>query len=226
MKFIINELEKRFGRKIVLSNITYTFESGKVYGIYGAEKSGKTTLIDCIRGHLPFKYGTVDIEDGEDEDKVFEMKDVGMIHAAPVLPEFMTAYEFIRFFLDINEDKVHEMLPIDTYFDSVGIGMDERYRLIRDLNPDTAYIVQLLCFAILPTKVIIAENPKVSSDEVRREMKMFLSKLSRDSVVIVVSDDEELVDFYCDEKAVLKDGVLYGPSAFVDNNGNLEDDNA
>lgn len=216
MKFIINELEKRYGRKTVLGNITYTFQEGQVYGIYGAPKSGRTTLIDCIRGHVPFKYGTVDLLEEEDPERTFEWSDVGMVHDKPVLPEFMTAYEFIKFFLEVHENQVENMLPIDTYFDSVGIGMDERYCLIKDLNPDTAYIVQILCFMIYPTKVILVDNPKPLSEDVQREMKSFLAKLARKSVVIVFSSDEELIDYFCDEKAILTDGFLYGTSAYVE----------
>lgn len=216
MKFTINELEKRYGRKTVLGNVTYTFRDGRVYGIYGAPKTGKTTLMDCIRGRRAFKYGELDLVDEENPDRVFEFSDVGMVHDAPVLPEFMTAYEFVKFFLEVHGDELSDILPIDTYFDSVGIGMDERYCLIRDLNPETAYLVQLLCFLILPTAVILVENPRASVEEAQLQLRSLLSRLARKSIVIVVSDDEDWVDFLCEEKAFLADGYLYGPSAYVE----------
>lgn len=216
MKFTINELEKRYGRKTVLGNVTYTFREGRVYGIHGGPKTGKSTLMDCIRGRRAFKYGELDLIDEENPDRVFEFSDVGMVHDAQVLPEFLTAYEFVKFFLEVHEDELSDMLPIDTYFDSVGIGMDERYCLIRDLNPETAYLVQLLCFLILPTAVILVENPRASTEEAQLQLRSLLSRLARRSIVIVVSDDEDWIDFLCEEKAFLADGFLYGPSAYVE----------
>lgn len=223
MKFTINELEKRYGRKTVLGNITYTFRTGRVYGIYGAPKSGKTTLMDCIRGRKPFKYGELDLIDEDDPDRIFEYSDVGMVHDAPVLPEFMTPYEFVKFFIEVHEKQIEDMRPIDTYFDSVGIGMDERYCLIHDLNPETAYLLQLLCFLIYPTPVILVENPKAVAKDAQLELRSLLSRLARKSIVIVVSDDENWVDFLCEEKTFLADGLLYGPSAYVEVNEDEED---
>lgn len=216
MKFTINELEKRYGRKTVLGNVTYTFRTGRVYGIYGAAKSGKTTLLDCIRGCRSFKYGELDLIDEENPDVTFEYSAVGMVHDAPVLPEFMTAYEFIKFFLDVHANELEDILPIDTYFDAVGIGMDERYCLIRDLNPEIAYLVQILCFLILPTPVILVENPRAVADEAQLGLRSLLSRLARESIVIVVSDDEKWIDFLCEEKALLLEGYLRGPSAYVE----------
>lgn len=224
MKFTINELEKRYGRKTVLGNITYTFRQGRVYGIYGTKGTGKSTLMDCIRGRKAFKYGELDLIDEENPDRIFEYSDVGMVHDAPVLPEFITAYEFVKFFLELHEGEISDMLPIDTYFDSVGIGMDERYCLIRDLNPQTAYLVQLLCFLILPTAVILVENPKAVEEESQLALRALLSRLARKSIVIVVSDDEDWIDFLCEEKAFLADGYLYGPSAYVEKIEDDEDD--
>lgn len=214
MKFVIRKLEKRYGRKTVLANVSYTFENGRVYGIYGAKKSGRSTLVDCIRGRLPYKYGSMFIV--EDEKCILEAADVGMVHAMPVLPEFVTPYEFVKFFLDIHSDQVKNILPIDTYFDLVNIGMEERYRLIGELPAEIAYIIQLLCFMILPTKIILVEKPKAASEDVMKEMKSLLRKLAHESVVMVFSDEEQIVEFFCDEKAILSEGFLYGPSAYAE----------
>lgn len=224
MKFIIYELEKRFGRKIILSNITYTFESGRVYGIYGEENSGKTVLFDCIRGHIPFKYGTLVYEDDKDDEYVYSTMDAALIHNTPVLPEFMTAFEFIKFFMEINEKRLEgDILPIDTYFDMVGIGIDERYCLIKDLSKDICYKIQIMCLMIMPAKVVLAECPDIESEENKKQIKTFFSILARNSIVIVSGSDEKQIDYYCDEKAVLTDGVLQGRSAYAEGYGNDDD---
>ncbi len=42
--------KKNLKKKTVLNDISYTFETGKIYGIYGINGSGKTMLLRIISG--------------------------------------------------------------------------------------------------------------------------------------------------------------------------------
>ena len=46
----LEHISKKFKKKTVLNDISYTFESGKIYGIYGINGSGKTMLLRIISG--------------------------------------------------------------------------------------------------------------------------------------------------------------------------------
>ena len=48
MKFIIEHLEKHFEKKQVVRDVSFTFESGKIYGLLGRNGAGKTTLFNCL----------------------------------------------------------------------------------------------------------------------------------------------------------------------------------
>ena len=52
MKFVIEHLSKKFGAKEVLRDISFTFESGKIYGLLGRNGAGKTTLFNCLNRDL------------------------------------------------------------------------------------------------------------------------------------------------------------------------------
>ena len=45
----LEHISKKFKKKTVLNDISYTFETGKIYGIYGINGSGKTM---CKKYHL------------------------------------------------------------------------------------------------------------------------------------------------------------------------------
>ena len=45
MNFVIEHLSKAFEKKQVLKDISFTFESGKIYGLLGRNGAGKTTLL-------------------------------------------------------------------------------------------------------------------------------------------------------------------------------------
>lgn len=208
MKFIITELEKKYRRKKILANISYSFETGKVYGIYGAEKSGKSTLVDVVRGNKKYKYGDLEFEDTDVE---FTFEQVGLLHEGRVFPEFMTANEYVKFFYDVHKDAIEKNINVEECFDAVGITKEERHCLIKDLSEEKETMLQLMLFILLPVKVIFVDNPKIS-EELAVRMKNILEKLSQNSIVIVVSGDEETVDYYAEEKAVLKEGYLVGKS--------------
>lgn len=53
MKLKIINLQKNFESKEVLKDITFTFETGKIYGLLGKNGAGKTTLFNCIDEDLP-----------------------------------------------------------------------------------------------------------------------------------------------------------------------------
>lgn len=54
MKLIIDHVKKSYGDKEVLRDISFSFESGKIYGLLGRNGAGKTTLFS---GHQPGRAG-------------------------------------------------------------------------------------------------------------------------------------------------------------------------
>lgn len=61
----ISNLNKSYGDKTVLNNISLTFEENKIYGLLGRNGAGKTTLLNIITDRIKRNSGEVTI-DGED----------------------------------------------------------------------------------------------------------------------------------------------------------------
>lgn len=55
----LENISKKMKGNQVLDNISYTFEKGKVYGLYGINGSGKTMLLRAISGLLRMDSGKV-----------------------------------------------------------------------------------------------------------------------------------------------------------------------
>ena len=49
MELVIEHLQKHFEGKLVLRDIHFRFEQGKIYGLLGRNGAGKTTLFNCIK---------------------------------------------------------------------------------------------------------------------------------------------------------------------------------
>jgi len=63
--FEARHLGKRFGDRVVLEDITLSFEAGQLSGIMGPNGAGKSTCFNVLTGHFPPDRGQV-ILDGED----------------------------------------------------------------------------------------------------------------------------------------------------------------
>ena len=58
----IKHVKKTLSRRVILDDINYTFEYGKVYGLCGPNGSGKTMLLRTIAGLLVPDSGEVVID--------------------------------------------------------------------------------------------------------------------------------------------------------------------
>ena len=113
MKLVLENIEKSFGEKQVLKKACFTFEKGKIYGLLGRNGAGKTTLFNCISGELKYENGSVSIIKDGQAAKEIDYSTVGYVFSEPLLPEFLTGYEFLKFYIDINKDKIKNLLTID-----------------------------------------------------------------------------------------------------------------
>ena len=93
----IKSLSKRFGENTVLDNFSLSFD-GKILGICGAKKSGKTVLLNIICGIVPPSEGEVLIA-GEaiSNNSALANKTVGYLLERSPMPLEMTPTEFLKF---------------------------------------------------------------------------------------------------------------------------------
>lgn len=51
--FTVQHLQAGYGKKTILSDISFSLEEGRIVGVLGANGCGKTTLLKCLCGILP-----------------------------------------------------------------------------------------------------------------------------------------------------------------------------
>ena len=207
MKLVIKNLKKNFGSKEVLKDIDFEFTSGKIYGLLGRNGAGKTTLFNCLNEDLDVDAGEFYIMDGE--KRKIESKDIGYVLSTPVVPEFLTGREFLKFFIDINKDNVTDLKTIDEYFDLVKIEPEDRDKLMKDYSHGMKNKVQMLVHIIASPSILLLDEPLTSFDVVvAEEMKELLKKLKKGHILIFSTHIMELALDLCDEIVVLNNGIL------------------
>lgn len=207
MKLIVDEVFKQFDSKKVLKGATFTFEEGKIYGLLGRNGAGKTTLFNIISKDVLLDSGNIYLLDGD--RKELDEEDLGYVISTPNVPAFLTAREFLKFFLEINDDKIKNKKTIDEYFDIVGIDDIDRDKLLKDYSHGMKNKMQMLINFIVKPRVLLLDEPLTSLDVVvAEEMKSILKEMKEDSILILSTHIMELALSLCDEIVILTNGKL------------------
>ena len=208
MKLVIENLNKSFDKKEVLKNINFTFESGKIYGLLGRNGAGKTTFFNCLNEDLKCDSGEFYLSDGK-SNKIIESSDIGYVLSTPVVPEFLTGREFLKYFIDINKDNIKDLKTIDEYFDIVKIDKEDRDKLMKDYSHGMKNKMQMLIYLIASPNILLLDEPLTSFDVVvAEEMKELLKKMKKNRILIFSTHIMELALDLCDEIVVLNKGEL------------------
>lgn len=208
MKLIVDNIVKNFDKKEVLKNANFTFEKGKIYGLLGRNGAGKTTLFNIISSDIEKTSGDIYIEEDE-KKRNLNSSDIGYVISTPNVPSFLTGREFLKFFLDINKNKINDLKTIDEYFDLIKIDREDRDKLLKDYSHGMKNKMQMLTNIILKPNVLLLDEPLTSLDViVQEEMKDILKDLKSDQIIIFSTHIMELALSLCDEIVLLSNEVL------------------
>ena len=211
MKLIVQDLVKSFGTKQVLKGASYTFAKEGIYGLLGRNGAGKTTLFNCLSAEYPPDSGSVTLSRNVEDPRPLGQGDVGYVLSTPVVPEFLTGREFVKFFLEITGDPGRTGRTADDWLALVGIEKDDRDRLMRGYSHGMKNKVQMLCFLIGRPPVILLDEPLTSFDVVAAlEMKNLLREMKDEHILIFSTHILQLATDLCDEIVVLNHGQLEG----------------
>ena len=190
MKFIIEHLSKRFEKREVLRDISFTFESGKIYGLLGRNGAGKTTLFNCVNRDLKADSGAFFLEEGGTRRQL-AAEDIGYVLSTPTVPEFLTGREFLKFYIEINEESIGTPKTADEYFDLINIAPEDRDKLLKDYSHGMKNKMQMLVNMISRPNVLLLDEP-----------------LTTDRVILFSTHILELALDLCDEIVILNHGEL------------------
>lgn len=209
MEFIVEKLSKSFEKKEVLKDISFTFSKGKIYGLLGRNGSGKTTFFNCINGDLKPDQGNFYMQSEEFQKRTILPEDIGYVLSTPVVPEFLTAREFLKFFVDINKEHLGEIKTMEEYFEIVNIKKEDQDKLMKDYSHGMKNKMQMLINIIARPNLLLLDEPLTSLDVVvAEEMKEMLRLLKEERIIIFSTHIMDLALDLCDEIVLLNHGQL------------------
>lgn len=192
-----------YGFTPVLQDVSYEFESGKMYCIVGKSGAGKTTLLSLLSGLALPNSGTI-LYNGEDVTKIdkykFRSKYIGVIFQSFNLITKFTALENVVLSMDIAGVKgVNKKAKALELLQSVGLDEDEAGRRVLMLSGGQQQRVAIARALSYGPDIILADEPtgNLDTDTQREIMDIFRKLASEGKCVILVSHSPEVATL-CD----------------------------
>lgn len=207
----IEHLNKYFGKKQILHDISFETYPGEVFGFLGPNGAGKTTTIKIAVGHLRLDDGDILIN-GQSIRKNFEsaMAQVGGIIENPEFYKYMTGMQNLRQYArmrgNVDEKRINEVVEIvglkNRINDKVGkysLGMRQRLGVAQ---------------AILHRpKLLILDEPTNGLDPAGiKELRDILKNLAhKENICVIVSSHlMSEMELMCDRVGIIANGKLTG----------------
>jgi ABC-2 type transport system ATP-binding protein len=107
---------KSYGKKIVLSEISFHLDEGECVGLVGVNGAGKTTLIKCLLDFCAIDSGSIRIF-GMDHRQAASRKRLTFLPEKFTPPYYLTGGDYLRYMAELNAvpyamDNIHELLTI------------------------------------------------------------------------------------------------------------------
>ena len=190
----------------ILNNVSYNFEYGKIYGIYGHNGSGKTMLLRAIAGLLVPDSGSVVI-DGKvlHKDMSFPPSIGIVIENMNLLPQY-NAFDNLKILGKIKKTATDE--DIKTALERVGLKSDLKVKKFSLGMKQRLNIAQ----AVLgKQKIILLDEPTnaLDNDGVQLIYKLLKEEKERGALVVITTHHKEDLEEICDVVLKMTEGELH-----------------
>lgn len=206
----VKDLVKKYGSHLAVDHLSFTLESGKIYGFLGPNGAGKSTTMNIMTGYLGATQGSVLI-DGHDILKEPEeaKKQIGYLPELPPLYMDMTVQEYLEFAAELKklpkekrESDISEVMKLTRL-------QDVSDRLIKNLSKGYKQRVGLAQAVLGFPEIIILDEPTVGLDPKQIiEIRELIRTLSKKHTVILSSHILAEVREVCDYILIISKGKL------------------
>lgn len=211
----IDNLSLKINGIQILNNLCLKLPHYGLISICGPSGCGKTSLLNCLSGLLNYS-GCIEIDGinvnrlSEKQMDEFRLKNIGFIFQDFKLFNSEDVINNIKFPLDTvsNDSRERKMRKVFDLMELVGIKRN-KHQSISSLSGGEKQRVAIARALVNDPKIILADEPTGSLDSKNsEEVLKLLSKISKNSLVILVSHDRDLVNKYSDVIVDMLDGQI------------------
>jgi len=205
----VNELNKSYGPKHVLNNISFQFEENQIVAILGPNGVGKTTLLEVLMTLTSWDTGRVEIL-GKNLKKQGDIhalrKQIGVVFQDGGMYAYLKIKEILDLFAsfhDVSENQIHEIIELFSLESHLNIKFDK-------LSGGWKKRILLACAFLNKPEVLFLDEPTTGLDpQATEDLWEAIRQANRQDVMVMLSTHSlEEVDMYADYCIILNDGEI------------------
>lgn len=203
----LQNVTKRIKENTVLDNVSYTFKSGFVYGLYGQNGSGKTMLLRAISGLINLDSGSIFIDGEKLHDKIEFPPETGIvIENMELLPECSAKrnLQMLAKIKNIADEK-------DIIFSLERVGLDpDSDKKVKKFSLGMKQRLNIAQAIFENQIIILLDEPTNALDEdaVQLIYKIIREEKSRGATIIVATHHKEDLKEVCDVILKIAEGKI------------------
>lgn len=197
MRVHAEHISKRFNRRAVFKDISFTVESGEVFGITGRNGSGKSTLLRIVGGLLTPSGGSLRYSLGAGDIPPERLHThIGYVAPYLTLYEEFSAEENIALYARIRGLQ-HGHRETQALLERVGLPVD-RKDPIRAFSSGMKQRMRLVFAVLHRPPLLLLDEPisNLDSEGVRTVYEIVAEFRARGTVIIATNDAEDIAQ--CD----------------------------
>ena len=206
MELVIQNIEKKYGAKKVLSNLSFKCKKGEVIGLLGLNGAGKTSLMKVLTGFNLNWTGNISLN-GIDLKK--RLKDVQQLTG--YLPENNPLYEDLMVieYLKLTSKLYRVKNPdINKIIHSTGLS-NYKHHKIGKLSKGYKQRVGLAASIIHKPELLILDEPMTGLDPKQiLEIRKLIKELGKKKIIILSSHILNEVESLCSRIILIHEGKL------------------
>ncbi len=216
----IREINKKFGKKIAVDNLSFSVEEGQIFGLLGPNGAGKTTLIRMLSTLIHPTSGTAIINGNDirtDPKKV--RNSIGLLPENPCVYEKLSVLENLKYFAALYDIPGTERNERIKYILNLFDLEDRAKELAGTLSKGLKQRLSLSLTLLHDPKILFLDEPTSGLDiNSRKNIRDLILKLSNEERAIILSTHNvEEIEKICSIACIMNKGKLLK----IDKPGNL-----
>lgn len=205
----VNHVFHDYGGKgnFAVSDISFTVESGRIFGFLGPSGAGKSTVQNIMTGLLPLQQGEV-LYDGQavKDLRAKFFNQIGVSFEQPNVYAKLTGYENLKYFAALFSVPTHDPMEL---LDKVGL-RDSAHKKASEYSKGMRQRLTFARALLNKPKYLFLDEPTSGLDPSTAASIRELIRQQRDggAAVFLTTHNMELADSLCDTVAFLYDGKI------------------
>ncbi len=210
MEVQVQNITKYFKGMECISKVTFTGYTGEIIGILAPTGSGKTLLLDLLRGKIIPDSGNVTYLNEKKIIKTKELKQyIGYLDATNALYEYMTVYDYLYFLTGLyklpsylRKERVRNLIKI--------CGLSSRkHKTISTLSKGSRQRVGIAQALIHNPPFLLLDEPVSGLDPSQsQQLYELIREQGKERTIILTSSRIRDVENMCDTMLVLSNGKV------------------